>query len=153
MTQPLYIAAIASVLLAPGTGAAHASSDDPRAVVAALDTEFQLATKNNDVATIDRILHADYILVAGNGRTEHRDALITAAREKHVIYEQQDEEPGSQVVRVWGDTAVVTAKLWIKGMKGTTPIDYKLWFSDTYVKTPAGWKYAFGQASLPLPPA
>jgi hypothetical protein len=27
----------------------------------------------------------------------------------------------------------------------------KLWFSDTYVRTPGGWRYAFGQASLSLP--
>jgi hypothetical protein len=29
--------------------------------------------------------------------------------------------------------------------------DRKLWFSDTYVRTKAGWRYAFGQASLALP--
>jgi ketosteroid isomerase-like protein len=53
---------------------------------------------------------------------------------------------------VWGDTAVVTALLWVKG-KGSDgkPFDRKLWFSDTYVRTPAGWRYVFGQASLPLP--
>ena len=31
------------------------------------------------------------------------------------------------------------------------PFDRTLWFSDTYVRTPAGWKHFFGQASLPLP--
>jgi len=68
-------------------------------------------------------------------------------------YEQQDELPGTQQVRVWGDTAVVTALLWCKGTAGDgKPFDYKVWFSDTYVRTPAGWKYVFGQASLPLPP-
>jgi hypothetical protein len=30
-------------------------------------------------------------------------------------------------------------------------VDYKLWFSDTYVRTPKGWSYVFGMASLPLP--
>jgi hypothetical protein len=29
--------------------------------------------------------------------------------------------------------------------------DRRLWFSDTYVRTPAGWRYVFGQASLSLP--
>jgi hypothetical protein len=29
--------------------------------------------------------------------------------------------------------------------------DYTLWFSDTYVRTPNGWRYVFGQSSLPLP--
>jgi len=56
------------------------------------------------------------------------------------------------VVRVWGDTAVVTAKLWLKGKRPNgEAFDYKLWFSDTYVRTPTGWRYAFGQAGAPLP--
>ena len=29
--------------------------------------------------------------------------------------------------------------------------DRTLWFSDTYVRTAQGWRYAFGQASLALP--
>jgi hypothetical protein len=29
-------------------------------------------------------------------------------------------------------------------------VDYTLWFSDVYVRTPAGWRYLFGQASLPV---
>jgi hypothetical protein len=35
---------------------------------------------------------------------------------------------------------------------GGKPFDYTVWFSDTYVRTPNGWSYAFGQSSLPLPP-
>jgi hypothetical protein len=45
---------------------------------------------------------------------------------------------------------VVTALLWAKGTKEGKPFEYKLWFSDTYVRTAAGWRYVFGQASLPL---
>ena len=70
----------------------------------------------------------------------------SSARKKEVTYERQDEEPGTQKVRVWGDTAVVTALLWIKAVQGVKPVDYKLWFSDTYVRTPTGWRYVFGQA-------
>jgi hypothetical protein len=28
--------------------------------------------------------------------------------------------------------------------------EHKLWFSDVHVRTPAGWRYVFGQASLPV---
>ena len=70
-----------------------------------------------------------------------------------VAYELQDEEPGSQTVLVSGNTAVVTAKLTIKASVKGKPLDETLWFSDTYVRTPDGWRYFFGQASLPLPPA
>jgi hypothetical protein len=61
------------------------------------------------------------------------------------------EVPGTQKVRVWGDTAVVTALLWIKYTHEGKELDYKLWFSDTYVRTPKGWRYALGQASIALP--
>jgi hypothetical protein len=54
---------------------------------------------------------------------------------------------------VWGDTAVVTARLWVKGTQRGTPVDQRLWFSDTYVRRPEGWRYVFGQASIPLPEA
>src|SRR5262249_8949083 len=37
---------------------------------------------------------------------------------KSIAWEHQEEEPGTQKVRVWGDTAVVTAKLWVKGSEG-----------------------------------
>jgi len=53
--------------------------------------------------------------------------------------------------RVWGDTAVITAKLWGKGLEVGQPFEYAVWFSDTYVRTPAGWRYVFGQASMHLP--
>jgi hypothetical protein len=90
-------------------------------------------------------------LVTGRGKVFNKADLLDSARKKEVTYERQDEEPGSQKVRVWGDTAVATALLWIKSVQGGKAADYKLWFSDTYVRTPTGWRYAFGQASLPLP--
>lgn len=126
-------------------------TDDAR-IIAELDTRFQAATKINDAATIAEILHDDMVLVIGRGVVVTRRELVDAARNATTIYEQQDEEPGSQTVRLFGsDTAVVTAKLWIKGHTAGQPFDRKLWFSDTYVRTPAGWKYAFGQSSIALP--
>ena len=129
----------------------NASSEEDAKTVAALDTKYQAAVKSNDAATMDQILADDFVLVNGRGKVSSKADLIESARKKEVTYERQDEEPGTQKVRVWGDTAVVTALLWIKAVQGGKSIDYKLWFSDTYVRTPAGWRYVFGQASLPLP--
>jgi ketosteroid isomerase-like protein len=138
--------------LSLGTATAlNASPDEDAKTVAALDTKYQAAVKANDAATMDQILADDFILVNGRGKVSSKTDLLESARKKEVTYERQDEEPGTQKVRVWGDTAVVTALLWIKAVQSAKPIDYKLWFSDTYVRTPTGWRYAFGQASLPLP--
>jgi ketosteroid isomerase-like protein len=119
--------------------------------VAALDTEYQAAVKRNDAVTMGRILADDFVLVVGNGSVQTKADLIKEARERSITWEQQDEVESSQKVRVWGDTAVVTAKLWIKGSQGGQAFDRKLWFSDTYVRTKTGWRYVFGQASLALP--
>ena len=119
--------------------------------IAALDHAFQHAVKVNDATTMDRILHRDYWLVLGNGTVVTRQELIAEARSGRVEYEIQDEVPGTQKVRIWNDTGVVTAKLRIKGRRSGQGFSHTLWFSDTYVLTASGWKYAFAQASLPLP--
>jgi ketosteroid isomerase-like protein len=128
----------------------NACSEEDAKTVAALDMKYQAAVKSNDAALMDRILADDFVLVTGRGKVYGKADLLESARKKEVNYERQDEEFGTQKVRVWGDTAVVTALLWIKAVQGGKPIDHKLWFSDTYVRTPAGWRYVFGQASLPL---
>jgi hypothetical protein len=133
---------------------ASAANDEPAAIVAALDTEYQAAVERNDWQAMDRILHRDFTLVLGNGEVYSRDDLIKSAREKHNEYERQVEMPGTQAVRLFGeDTATVTALLWLKGKRTSdqSAFEYKLWFSDTYVRTADGWRYAFGQASLPVP--
>jgi ketosteroid isomerase-like protein len=125
---------------------------EDREAVAQLDREYQLAIKHHDVAAIERIHADDMILVLGNGKVVTGKELEDRARKADVRYEQQDEIDGTQTVRAWGDTAVVTALLWIKGWDARRgDFDYKVWFSDTYVRLGGRWRYAFGQASLPLP--
>jgi ketosteroid isomerase-like protein len=136
----------------PAAVAARPSAEDDRREVAALDRQFQEAVKVNDAESMARILHDDFVLVLGNGKTFSRADLLAEARQHEIVYERQDEDAGTQTVRVWGDTAVVTARLWIKGAGKGGPFERRLWFSDTYVRTPGGWRYAFGQASLALPP-
>ncbi len=142
--------AVATVLIA--SSVALAGPDEDRAAVSALDTKYQQAVKHGDAQTMGRILADDFILVVGNGTTYTRQDLLDSAQGGKIRYEQQDEDAGTQTVRVWGDTAVVTARLWLKGVNDGKPFERRLWFSDTYVRTPSGWRYAFGQASLPLPP-
>jgi ketosteroid isomerase-like protein len=129
-------------------GTARAAGDEDGRSVGRLDVELQAAVKANDVSTIDRILHPDMILILGNGTVVTRAQLLQEASERKITYQQQDEVPGTQTVRLYGDTAVVTALLWVKAVRNGTLIDKRVWFSDVYLRTPSGWRYAFGQASL-----
>jgi ketosteroid isomerase-like protein len=149
-TKLVPMAVLAGVALVT-TGAKTPSRADDERAVADLDTRYQAAVERNDALTMARILLDDFVLVVGNGTTYTKVDLLRSAQAREVVWERQVEEPGTQKVRVFGDTAVVTAKLWLKGTSGGKPIHKKLWFSDTYVRTGSGWRYAFGQSSLSLP--
>ena len=132
------------------TGAISAADiQDDQKALARLDTEYQKAVELNDTRAMARILADDFILVLGDGTTLTKDDLLKDATSGQTRYEHQVDSNRS--VRVWGNTAVVTAKLWLKGLEDGKRVDYCQWFSDTYVRKPTGWSYVFGQASLALP--
>jgi ketosteroid isomerase-like protein len=135
--------------VAAGEGSAKPSAADDQKTVAALDTEYQAAVEKNDPATMARILADDFVLVTSSGKTYKKADLLQEARSGKTSYEYQDDS--EQTVRVWGDTAVVTAKLRAKGIDDGKPFEYSLWFSDTYIRRSEGWRYVFGQASSRLP--
>lgn len=155
LSQTLLATAVAMIatgkVVAAGQQKDAAKIEADRKLVADLDTRYQRAVEVNDAATMATILHDDFVLVLGTGETHTKSDLLDAARSGSFVFERQVEDPGTQMVRVWGDTAVVTARLWLKGTKAGVAFERRLWFSDTYVRTPQGWKYVFGQASLPLP--
>lgn len=95
------------------------------------------------------ILADDFILVEGDGKRWTKADLIRFSGSRSTKYRHQADS--ERTIRIWGDTAVVTAKLWAEGVEDGEPADYHLWFSDTWVRTPTGWRYVFGQASLNLP--
>jgi len=139
--------AVAAIVLAVITlvGRQVSAADDDRKAVAALDTEYQAAVKRNDAATMDRILADDFVLVTASGKTYTRADFLSDARGGRTVYEHQEDT--MQTVRVWGDAAAVTARLWEKGSDDGHAFDHTLWFSDIYVRTPAGWRYVFGQSA------
>lgn len=117
--------------------------------VAALDAEFQAAVKTNDAAAVERLLPSDYILVSATGDVQTKADLLSEARRRTYVYEHQ--EDSHQTVRIWGNTAVLTALLWAQGTTAGRHFDAKVWFSDTYVCTPQGWRYVFAQVGMHVP--
>jgi len=146
-----FLLALAVLAMSP---TASADPETDRRQVAALDIAYQAAVERNDADGMAAILHDDMILILGVGTVVTREDLLKSARDKAVTWERQVEDEGTQTVRLYGkDTAVVTARLWLKGArKNGQSFDRRLWFSDTYVRTLQGWKYAFAQASMDLPP-
>ncbi len=97
---------------------------------------------------MSQILADDFTLVTGSGKMYTKAGLLEEARSGRYAYVHQEDK--DRMVRVWGNTAIVTAKLWEEGTEAGKPFSYAVWFTDTYLRTPAGWRYVFGQSSLPL---
>src|SRR5690349_22302808 len=58
---------------------AHAATDEAR-TVAQLDTQYQAAVEKNDVATMDKLLADDFVLVTGSGKNYTKQDLLNDAR-------------------------------------------------------------------------
>jgi ketosteroid isomerase-like protein len=141
---------IAIMTLATAASAATPASDAQAAAdVMALDVEYQAAVERNDATTMDRILADDFTLVTGAGKRFSKADLINEARAGKTVYEFQ--RASERSAKAWGNTAVVTALLHAKGKTGGKAFEYRVWYSDTYVRFADGWRYVFGQSSLPLP--
>src|SRR5260370_35269800 len=97
------------ILVTTALNGAQSSPADDEKIVAQPDAQFQAAVEKNDAPVMDRILADDFVLVTGAGKTLTKADLLEEARSRRIVYEQQDDP--DQTVRIWGNTAVVTAKL------------------------------------------
>ena len=145
------VACLLALSAVVGLAVGATNKGDDKKTVEQLDIEYQKAVEQNDAKTMARILDDEFILVVGDGKTYTKDDLLKDAASGNTHYEHQVDS--DRTVRVWGDTAVITAKLWTKGIEDGHAVDYYQWFSDVYVRKPSGWSYVFGQASLALPKA
>lgn len=127
-------------LVKAASGAVLANDEE---TVARLDTEYQSAVARNDASTVERLLADDFVLVTGTGRLLSKTDILEEIQSGRFVYEHQ--EDSQRVVRVWGDTAVVTALLWAKGNEDGKPFEYQIWFSDTYARLGGRWRYVFAQ--------
>lgn len=125
-----------------GTTVATASDTDD---LIATDKRMQRAFVERDLATLDRIITDDYLLVASSGAERGKPAILEEAASPDVVYEIN--ESSGWNVRVHGDTAIVVALLHQKGIDHGEPFDYSVVFSDTYVREHGAWRNVHAHAT------
>jgi len=135
------VAALLAGLIAGGlalipAATVRASDADDQKIVAALDTKYQKAVEQNDAKTMAEILTDDFTLVEGNGKRSTKADLVDDAKSGQTHYEHQ--EDSQRTVVVSGDTAIVTALLWAKGIEDGVKVDYEQWFTDVRQFVTAG---------------
>lgn len=99
---PLLLGAMAMVIGPSSAAAAKPAAGADAAVIAALDTAYQAAVKRNDADAMAQILHPDFVLVLGDGTRVSRERLLAQTRAGTFVFDQQDEDAGTQQVLVLG---------------------------------------------------
>ena len=91
-----------------------------------------------DLATLDRLLHPDYVIVQPDGTIETKSATLVSLQtgDRHWDLAESDE----LIVHLHGDTAVVTGRWRGRGRNGTIHFDYHARFLSTWVRTAEGWR-------------
>ena len=109
-----------------------------------LDHDITTATWKNDVAWFEAHLSDDYVLTTSSGRIVGRAAFLAAVRSPVAI---EPYEPTEVVVHVVGETAIITGRIEQKYVLAGEAVDADLRYTDVWLKTSGGWKYAAGHAS------
>ncbi|MDP9018204.1 MAG: nuclear transport factor 2 family protein, partial [Candidatus Eremiobacteraeota bacterium] len=75
------------VLLLPVAATAAVLPDPIVQQVSRANAQVQLATKNHDVSTLDRLITPDYFLVSSNGHIYDRTAFLADIADTSATYE------------------------------------------------------------------
>lgn len=100
-----------------------------------------------DIATIERMLAHEYILVCDTGRVIYREEALASYRSGQRRWEiaQSDELE----VHLYGETAVVIGRWTGRGENHGQRFDYTAWFSCVFVRREKGWQIVLDH-STPL---
>jgi ketosteroid isomerase-like protein len=132
----------AALALAGGASAAPASDET---VLATLDRAMQKAVVDRDPVAFAAFLTDDYVLVVSNSRLVDKAAVVAEIDSPDGVMTVNDSH--DLRIRVHGDTAMVIADLHQVGRNGDTPFDYWVRYTDTWIRTAAGWKCLSGHAT------
>jgi ketosteroid isomerase-like protein len=136
-------ALLAAALACTGGAAAAPASDE--STLATLDRAMQKAVVDRDPVAFAGFLTDDYVLVVSTSRMADKAAVVAEIDDPGIRMDLNDSH--DLRIRVHGDTAMVIADLHQVGRRGDAPFDYWVRYTDTWIRTPAGWKCLSGHAT------
>jgi ketosteroid isomerase-like protein len=121
-----------------------------QAALIAAEEALAAAHLTLDLATLDRLLHPDYVIVQPGGAIEDKAQTLASftTGDRHWDLAQSDE----MTVRIHGDTAVVTGRWRGRGRNGAIHFNYQARFLSTWVRENGAWRnLAYMATELTLP--
>jgi ketosteroid isomerase-like protein len=95
------------------------------------------AFRVRDIATIEKILAPEFVLVSTTAEVQTRAQAIAEVKAGDPQYERFENH--SMTARIYGDTAVVQGITSLKGRSSGTPFALDVRFTDTLVKVKGQW--------------
>ena len=127
-----------------------AQSGNAEQALLQLERDWEQANAKNDLAALERILAPEFVATDSDGRLTTRAegfARRKSGAVKFTAFTQDDYK-----VQVIGDTAIVTGRMTIKGVRDGKDINSQERFTDTFVRRAGQWQAVATHSSYVVKP-
>jgi ketosteroid isomerase-like protein len=124
--------------------------DAPESELVALAEAWAEAIVANDVARIAEFVTDDWVLVSATGISAGSDFLVLVASGR--LSHSAMATVGDTRVRIWGDTAVLTARVTNTAHYDGQRFDADEWTTDVFVRRRGRWRCAVSHYTSREPP-
>ena len=110
-----------------------------------LERDWEQANAKNDLAALDRILAPEFVNTDSDGRLRTRAEVMAARKSgavKFTAFTQDDYN-----VHLFGDTAIVTGRMTIRGIRDGKDYSGQERFTDVFVRRDGRWQAVSTHAS------
>lgn len=109
--------------------------------VVALEQLWNQAYKSADIKALDSILDERIVLVNDDGSTQTKSEFLASVKSSapQPTAQQQQVAPESLSVHVYGNVAVATGVMRVKGIENGKPYTRRERFVDTWVQRGSSW--------------
>jgi ketosteroid isomerase-like protein len=133
--------------LVPASLMLGSASPDLTKTMTENDALLQRATREYDAATVRQLITDDFTLITSSARVYDAKQLLDDVADRSVKWKLNQTE--DLHVRSYNDDcAIITATLHQQYEYQGKMHDYRVRFTDTWVKLDGRWRYAAGHASL-----
>jgi ketosteroid isomerase-like protein len=129
---------VATLFMGQAAWLRAAEAKDETTQLIALDRAKQRAVVDRDAKKFADFLTDDYILVTSSGKMYKKSDVVADITTPDYRFELN--ESSDWVVRVAGDTALVIASLHQKGTDHGKAFDYRVRYTDTWIRKKGVWR-------------
>jgi ketosteroid isomerase-like protein len=127
--------------MVPGEGATP--TDAAAADLIALEKQFAEAIIKADVDALNKIVSEDWIIIGPEGAVVSKSGFLVVVRSGALAHSSMESDEAR--VRVYGDTAIVTARVASAGAYQGQPFTTRERSTDVFVRQHGHWKCVLTQ--------